>query len=73
MFYYLILKSDSQELNMSTSPVMAVGKLPLLEPDGSVLIALTMIYVRHVLCQTSMSCIIHLCALTNLVEKGMMY
>ena len=73
MFYYLILKSDSQELNMSTFPVMAVGKIPSLEPDGSVLIALTMIYVHHVLCLMSMRGIIHLCALTNLVEKGMMY
>ena len=72
MLYYLILQSDSQESNMSMSSVMAVGKIPLLEPDGSVWIAMTMIYVRDVLCLMCMSGVIHLCALTNLMEKGML-
>jgi len=43
-----------------------------LEPDGSVLIVLTMIYVRNVLWLMFMIGIIRFCALTNLVEKGML-
>ena len=69
---YPIIKSDSQELNMWVSCVMAVRKNPLLEPDGSVLIVLTMIYVRNVLWLMCMIGIIRFCALTNLVEKGML-
>ena len=69
---YPIIKSDSQELNMWVSCVMAVRKNPLLEPDGSVLIVLTMIYVRNVLWLMCMIGIIHFYALTNLVEKGML-
>ena len=57
---------------MWVSYVMAVRKVPLLEPDGSVLIVLTMIYVRNVLWLMCMIGIIRFCALTNLVEKGML-
>ena len=69
-FSNIYLFPKSQVDNTSISPVMAAGNHPFLEPGGSVPTALIMTYVPLVLCLTSMTETIRLCALTSLMEKG---